>query len=220
MAAHTRRMTPHHARRTAPSIGIGTLLAILALAAPMTALAADVTVETIPGAGWILAPDNTAGGSARIVEGPGADVESRGSVELTTAASTDFAGIGRALLQPLSSLTGGGFRTYVTGDTGNPVAEAASLRFGMNRLGLTEFTTMSVEPSVIGTVTAGGWQDWALTDTTLVWQTNATGGFCLITGPCTFAAFKAQYPAAAMIGVQAAIGTGSRPIRRTWTVSP
>ena len=41
-----------------------------------------------------------------------------------------------------------------------------------------------------------------------MWQTNATGGFCLITGPCTFAAFKAQYPAAAMIGVQAAIGTG------------
>jgi hypothetical protein len=201
-------MATHRERRTAPSVVIGTLLAIIALAAPATALAADVTVETIPGAGWIPAPDNTAGGSARIVEGPGADVESRGSVELTTAASTDFAGIGRALLQPLSALTGGGWSTYVTGDSGSPVSEAASLRFGMNRLGLTEFTTMTVDPSNNGTVTAGGWQDWTLTDATLVWQTNATGGFCLIASPCTFAAFKAQYPAAAMIGVQAAIGTG------------
>ena len=42
----------------------------------------------------------------------------------------------------------------------------------------------------------------------MVWQTNATGGFCLIASPCQFAAFKAQYPAAAMIGLQAAIGTG------------
>ena len=78
----------------------------------------------------------------------------------------------------------------------------------MNRLGLSEFTTMSVEASNNGTVTAGSWQDWTLTDTTMVWQTNATGGFCLIASPCQFSAFKAQYPAAVMIGVQAAIGTG------------
>ena len=103
-------MATHRERRTVPFIGIATLLAALTLAVPAMVLAADFTVETIPGAGWILGPDNTAGGSARIVEGPGADVESRGSVELTTAASSDFAGIGRPLLQPLSAsrVVGGG----------------------------------------------------------------------------------------------------------------
>ena len=84
LARRIERWPPISAEPHRPS-AFGTLLAILALAAPTTALAADFTVETIPGAGWVQGPDNTAGLAARLVEGPGADIEGTGSVELATA---------------------------------------------------------------------------------------------------------------------------------------
>ena len=198
-------MATHHERRTAPSIGIGILLAILVLAAPSTALAADFTVDTIPGAGWIQAPENTL--PARLVEGPGADIEGQGSVELSMAATADFVGIGRAILQPLSALTGGSWRTFVTGDSGTIASEPASLRFAMFRDGLAEFTTLVVERVYNATVSPDVWQTTTLSDSTVVWQTNGTGSFCNAFPFCTFAQFKAQYPNANITGLQAAIGT-------------
>jgi hypothetical protein len=198
-------MVSHHAGRTAPLIGIGTLLAILALAAPTIALAANVTVTTIPGGGWIQAPENTL--PARLVEGPGADIEGQGSVELSMAATSDFVGIGRAVVQPLSDLTGGSWRTYATGDSGTIASEPASLRFAMFRDGLADFTTMVVERVYNATVSPDVWQTTTLSDTTVVWQTNGTGGFCNVFPFCTFAQFKAQYPDANITGLQVAIGT-------------
>lgn len=189
--------------------GAGLVLAILALAAPALVAAATVTVNAIPGGGWIQGPDNTGGLAAEIavspVAGPGND-----SVKLTTAtADTDFVGIGRVIAAPLSDITGGSWRTFVTGDSGLLVAEPASMRFGMYRLGGTsEFTTMSVERVYSATVTAGVWQTTTLADDTNVYQTNAAGAFCLVAAPCTFAQFKAQYPDATVLGLQVAIGTG------------
>ena len=125
----------------------------------------------------------------------------------------NFAGIGRPIAQPLADVTGASWRTYVTGDTGSLDAEAPSLRFGGYRLGGTsEFTTVSVEPGRNGTVAAGVWQTTTLTGSSEVWQTNATGGFCVQADPCTFAEFKTQYPNANLLGIQIAIGTAVEAI--------
>ncbi len=190
----------------------GLVLAMLALAAPPLVAAASVTVNAIPGGGWVQGPDNTAGRAAVIATSPVAGLGTS-SVELTTAtADTDFVGIGRAVPGPLSDVTGGSWMTYVTGTSGLLNGEPASLKFGMYRLGgLSEFTTMSVERVYSATVTAGVWQTTTLSDTTMVYQTNAAGNFCLVAAPCTFAAFKTQYPNAAVLGLQVAIGKGIPP---------
>ena len=188
-------------RMRSGTAGAGLVLAILALAAPAIVAAANVTVPAIPGAGWIQGPDNSGGLAAEIAVSPVAGLGDD-SVKLTTeAADTDFVGIGRVVASPLSDITGGSWMTYVTGDSGLLVAEPASMRFGMYRLGGTsEFTTMSVERVYSATVTAGVWQTTTLADSTNVYQTNTAGGFCLVAAPCTFAQFKAQYPDAAVLG--------------------
>ncbi|MFL5668497.1 MAG: hypothetical protein ACJ77U_03840, partial [Chloroflexota bacterium] len=186
----------------------GVVLGILALAVPSLVAAADITVSAIPGAGWIQAPDNTAGRTAVIATSPVAGLGTS-SVKLTTTANTDFVGIGRPIVQPLSDVTAGSWMTYVTGDTGNPTAEPAALKFGMNRLGASEFTTLVVERFRNGTVTPGTWQTTTLSGTSVVWQSNQTGAFCVQATPCTLAEFKTQYPNALMIGLQVAVGTGT-----------
>jgi hypothetical protein len=198
----------HSSRTRGAGIGVATLVAIVALLVPTIALAATVTVTAIPGKGWIQGPDNNAA-DAVIAKSPVAGL-GKDSVKLVQAADSDFVGIGRPIVAPLSDLTAGSWRTYVTGDTGTPASETATLRFGMYRLGgLSGFTTMSVAPADNGTVTAGAWQTWSLSDTTVVWQTTDDGGFCIITAPCTFADFKTKYPDANLLGLQVAIGTGT-----------
>ena len=198
-------------RRTLTGAALSGVLVAVALTLPALVLAANITVTTIPGQGWIQAPDNTAGRSAVIVAGPAGGLGT-GSVELTSTASSDFVGIGRQTLGSLSGITGGSWMTFATGATGNPVSEPASLRFGMFRDGLSEFTTVSIELSNNGGVTPGVWQTTTWNDQSIVWQTNPTGNFCLITSPCTLAAFKTQYPNANGIGLQVAIGTGVPPV--------
>ena len=73
--------------------------------------------------------------------------------------------------------------------------------------GLSEFTTLSVERYLNATVTPDVWQTTTLDDEATVWQTNEDGDFCTQGDECTFAEFKAEYPDAAMIGLQVAIGT-------------
>ncbi len=195
------------------------MVAVVSVAA-MTALAPGVlaqgttVVTAIPGGGWIQSPDNTAGGTAQIVEGPaGPGLLGNGSLELTTAANSDFAGVAHPFLPagiPYGDLIGGSWRTLVTGATGTPGPEAASLRLAGFQAGFSVFTTLTVERLNNTTVTPNVWQETALADDTLVWQTTDSGdGFCLQTGPlCTFAQFKAQYPTGRFTAVQVAIGTG------------
>ena len=111
---------------------------------------------------------------------------------------------------PYGDLIGGSWRTFVTGATGTPGPEAASLRLAGFQAGFSVFTTLTVERLNNTTVTPNVWQETALADDTLVWQTTDSGdGFCLQTGPlCTFAQFKAQYPTGRFTAVQVAIGTG------------
>jgi hypothetical protein len=190
---------------------VGVPISALALLVPSIALAATVTVPAIPGGGWVKSTDNTAGGTVAVAKSPaGGGGLGTSSLKMTTAATADYAGIGRLQGGPLSDVTGGSFMTFVTGATGTPVAETAALRIAMYRIaGANEFTTLSVAPADNITVTAGTWQTTTLSDTTVVWQTNQTGAFCVITSPCQFSAFKAQYQAAHLIGVQIAIGTGT-----------
>ena len=68
----------------------------------------------------------------------------------------------------------------MAGDSGLVNAEPASLKFGMNRLGTSEFTTLVVERFYNATVTPGTGQTTTLDDDTVARQTNTTDGFCLV----------------------------------------
>ena len=186
------------------------LVAMLAIA-PAVLAQGTVVVTTIPGEGWFQSPDNTAGGNAQIVDGPaGAGILGTGSLALRVAANTDFAGVAFPLLPlgvPYSDLTGGAWRTFVTGATGVP-EEAAALKLPGFQTGISAFTTLVVERFRNGTVTPNVWQQTALGDSTVVWQTNTGDAFCVQATPCTFAQFKAQYPNGRFSAVQVAIGTG------------
>ena len=61
----------HSSRNRVSGIGLAVALAIVALVVPTIALAATITVDSIPGDGWVNSPDNTGGGSVDIVESPG-----------------------------------------------------------------------------------------------------------------------------------------------------
>ena len=201
-----------------PHVRAALMLAVVSLAA-MTALAPGVlaqgttVVTAIPGGGWIQSPDNTAGGTAQIIEGPaGPGLLGNGSLELITAANSDFAGVAHPFLPagiPYADLTGGSWLTFVTGATGSPASEAASLRLSGFQAGFSVFTTLTVERVYNGTTTPNTWQETVLADDTLVWQTTNNGdGFCLQPAPCMFVDFKAQYPTGRFTAVQVAIGSG------------
>ena len=204
------------ATRRLPRFRVVAMMATVSVAA-MTALAPGVlaqgttVVTAIPGGGWIQSPDNTAGGTAQIVEGPaGPGILGLGSLALTVAANTDFAGVANPILPlgiPFSDLIAGSWRTFVTGATGVP-EEAAALKLPAFQSGISDFTTLVVERFRNGTVTPNIWQETALADDTVVWQTNTADGFCIQATPCDFAAFKAAYQNGRFIGAQVAIGTG------------
>ena len=166
-------------------VSLGVPIAALALLVPSIALAATVKVPAIPGGGWVTSTDNTAGGTVAVAKSPaGAGGLGTSSLKLTTAATSDYAGIGRLEAAPLSDLTGGSWMTFITGSTGFPITEAPSLRIAMYRLaGLNEFTTLSLERGQNATVTAGAWQTTPISDQMMVWQTNQTGSFCLDVTP-------------------------------------
>ena len=98
--------SPQSQIRRAPPVRAAVVLAVLTLVA-MMALApgvmagGTVVVTTIPGGGWINSPDNTGGGSTSLVAGPGPGTLGTGSLQLTTAAMSDFAGLAHPfLVQP------------------------------------------------------------------------------------------------------------------------
>ena len=211
------RPRPHV--RVAGSLAVVIVLAAAALAPAVLGGGGTVVVTTIPGGGWIQSPDNTAGGTAALVAGPAAGRLGNGSLELTVAANTDFAGVEHPYLAgiPFADLTAASWRTFVTGATGNPDAEPASLRFTGYQDGVfpfTGFTTLVVELVYNDGVTPNVWQDTAVGDPTTVWQTNPDDGFCQVAAlsRCTLAEFKAEYPDARFFGIQVGIGTGIPPV--------
>ena len=187
-----------------PHVRAALMLAVVSLAA-MTALAPGVlaqgttVVTAIPGGGWIQSPDNTAGGTAQIIEGPaGPGLLGNGSLELITAANSDFAGVAHPFLPagiPYADLTGGSWLTFVTGATGTPASEAASLRLSGFQAGFSVFTTLTVERVYNETTTPNTWQETVLADDTLVWQTTDSGdGFCLQPAPVHVRRFQGAIP--------------------------
>jgi hypothetical protein len=184
--------------------GAGVLVAALALLIPSIALAAT-TVPTIPGAGWIQSPENTA--NATIAAAPAGGLGTSALKFVTTGTSSKVA-VARPFVGPLSGLSGASWKTYATGTSSSLAAEPPSLRFTMYRLGGTsEFTSMIVERTYNGGVTATTWQTTTLGPSTVVWQSTGPG-FCDQTTRCTFAEFKAQYPDATLVGLQVAVGSG------------
>ena len=174
-------------------------------------------VTAFPGGGWIVSTDNTPGGSVELVPFTEPGTLGNGAIELTTAATADFAGVADPFFPvgiPYADLTTVEWRTFVSGDTGTPSGEAASLRLSGYQDGFSVFTTMTAELTLNGGATPDVWQDNTLSDTTTVWQTTDSGdGFCLQTGPgCTFADFKDEYPDGRFSAVQVAIGTGVPPV--------
>ena len=209
-------MGNHRSRRTLGSVSLASALVTVLLVAPIGVLAASFVVTSIPGAGWIQGPDNSAGLSAVIVESPAAGLGTD-SVELTTTSTPAFVGIGRPLLGNLADLEGGSWMTYVTTDQRRRCCVAPDRDVpARRRVGVHDAVrgaiprTARLRPDV--------WQTTTLDDETVVWQTNTAGSFCTQGDECTFAEFKAQYPNANTIGLQVAIGTEpSRRPRRTLT---
>lgn len=209
---HSQAVRVRHIHAAA-MLAVVSLIAMAAIA-PRALAQGTVVVTAIPGGGWIQSLDNTAGGSTQLVTGPGPGTLGTGSLALTIATNTDLAGVEHPFLPagiPFSDLTGGSWRTFVTGETGNPDAEPASLRFTGYQDGVfpfNGFTTLVVELVYNGGATPDVWQDTALGVGTTVWQTNTDDGFCTDTTFCTFAEFKAAYATARFFGVQVSIGTG------------
>ena len=203
---------PRHCSSAAALLTVLTLAAITALAPAVLAGGTTIVVTTLPGGGWVSSIDNTAGGSAELVPFTEPGTLGNGALALTTAAMADSAAVAHPLAVagiPASDVTAS-WRTFVTGDTGNPDSEAASLRFTGYQNGLSTFTTLVVELVYNGGVTADVWQDTALTDETVVWQTTNNGdNLCLNAVPfCTFAEYKEHYQNARFIAVQVGVGSG------------
>src|SRR4029450_11648899 len=70
--------------------------------------------------------------------------------------------------------------------------------------------TLNLEGSNQGIVAANIWQTWALSATSMVWQSNTSDdpGFCPQASPCTLAAFAARYPNGAWGQIQLGLGAG------------
>ncbi len=202
-----RSHSPRHPRTQAAAVlTILSLAAITALAPAVLAGGTTTLVTTIPGGGWIQSFDNTPGGSAQLVAGPGPGTLGNGSLQLTTAATADFAGVTHALGIPYSDLTAGAWRTFVTTSV---ATDAPSLRLtGYREGGISGFTTLTVELVYNGGVMPNVWQDNVLDDETIVWQTTDDGGFCNNSTFCTFGEFKQQYPDGRFTFLTVAIGTG------------
>jgi hypothetical protein len=198
-------------RRTrvqAAMLATAAMLTVMVLA-PNAMAQGTIVVTSIPGEGWFESPDNTAGGPVELVTGPGPGTLGTGSLALSVAANTDFAGVVFPFLPlgvPFEDLTGGAWRTFVTGAAGIP-EEAAALKLAGFQTGLSAFTTLVVEVMRNGTVTPNVWQETTLGDTTVVWQTNDDDGFCIQADPCTFAEFKNEYPSGRFTNAQVALGT-------------
>jgi len=197
-----------NSRNRVSGIGLAVALAIVALVVPTIALAATITVDSIPGDGWVNSPDNTGGGSVEIVDSPEAGLGDQ-SLALTVASDADAAGIARPIVAPLSDLESGSWMTYVTGDSGQTVSEPASLKFAIYREGGVDgFTSMVVELAYNGGVTEDAWQTTDLDADATVWQTTDDNGFCNQDTRCLFSEFKTQYPDAVIAGLTVGIGTG------------
>jgi hypothetical protein len=191
----------------------------LGAAGAQAAPGANVIDHLVPAAdadagnGWASDPSNPGGnGVEQLVEGPGTPPSGRGSIELTTPSSADRAQIhtnpAGLAPSPWASLVGASFSTF-TFDTVNTGASLSTLRFAGFQNGATGFTTLTFAPSGNGVPVVGQWQDWTLGDTSQVFQSNQTDGFCTQAAPCTFAQFVQQYPSGVWGQVQLGLGSGA-----------
>lgn len=214
----------------------GALAFVLALSSSVDAATVVVTslvgpLQAAAGNGWAIHPDQTAGGSEKFVLGPATPPAGRGSLELSVASSSDRAlvftvprpgtgatppgNVGPITPIPWLGLSGSSYSTFTTA-TSNTASSVVVLKFvgyqvynPTNPLLSTGFTTLNFEPSRQGTVTANQWQKWTVSPTSTVWQSNATGNFCVQATPCTLAQFAAHYPTGAWGQVQLGIGAGA-----------
>ena len=211
----------------------GALAVAVALAPGASAATVTITelvgvVQAAAGNGWAAHPDQTAGGTEEFVDGPGTPPAGDGSLQLSVADGTDRAliftvpspgtgatapgDLGPIDPTPWSGLSGSSYSTYTTATTSIP-SSVVTMRFvgyqdfnTNNPLLSTGFTTLNFEPINNGTVLANQWQKWNVSDSSMVWQSNATGSFCVQAAPCALSAFAAQYPNGAWGQVQLGIG--------------
>lgn len=212
----------------------GALAAFLAFsfsagAAPVVVTSLVGPLQAAAGQGWAKHPDQSAGGSEAFVEGPATPPAGRGSLKMSVAASTDRALIftvpnpgtgatapgdeGPIKPVPWAELGGSSYSTYTTATT-DTATSVTVLKFvgyqdfnSNNPLLSTGFTTLNFEPSLQGPVNANSWQTWTASGTSTVWQSNATGNFCVQATPCTLTEFAAHYSDGAWGQVQIGLGT-------------
>jgi len=213
---------------------VGGLLAVALTVGPALTASAVVIdsfvgpLQAAAGLGWAPHLDQTAGGAEGFVEGPSTPPSGHGSLALTTAADTDRAliftvpkpgggspppDIDAIVPTPWANLSGS-FSTYITDDV-SPFAIPGLRIVGYqvydsaNPALSTGFTTLNFEGYYQPTApVANTWQTWTLGPTSMVWQSNTTGGICQPAAPCTLAQFAAQYPQGAWGPIQVGIGVG------------
>jgi hypothetical protein len=216
----------------------GVLAAVTVLLLPPAAGAVVVDGFVTPaqaeaGEGWAIHADHTAGGSARLVEGPLTPPSSPGSLELSVATTADEAlvftvpkpgaaptpppGLGAITPTPWGNLNGS-FSTF-TANTTSPSAAIPVLRIvgyqqfnSVDSLLADGFTTLTFEGSDQASLAAANtWQTWTLVPDSRVWQSNQTDdpGFCPQATPCTLSEFVARYPDGAWGQVQVGLGAGA-----------
>ena len=159
---------PRRLRAHVPSaLTVLSLAALTALAPAVLAGGTTIVVTALPGGGWIVSTDNTPGGSVELVPFTEPGTLGNGAIELTTAATADFAGVADPFFPvgiPYADLTTVEWRTFVSGDTGTPSGEAASLRLSGYQDGFSVFTTVTAELTLNGGATPDVWQDNTLSD--------------------------------------------------------
>lgn len=184
--------------------------------------------QAVAGNGWAVHPDQ-AGGTEEFVDGPSTPPAGTGSLQFSVPDGTSRAliftvanpgtgatapgDIGPITPVPWSDLSGSSYSTYTSATT-NVASSLVTVRFvgyqdynTNNPLLSTGFTTLAFEPVYqAATVQANQWQQWTIDDTSVVWQTNATGNFCVQAVRCTLADFFAQYPNGAWGQIQLGIG--------------
>lgn len=174
---------------------------------------ADATVVTsLTDGQYAVESSTTAGGSVRMVEGPGTPPSGRGSIELGVTGTPDRALVGNSIASPTQyrPWNGLGTLTYSTYTTSASPSAAPALKFtGYHDMALAPalFTTLNFVPLQNGTVVPNTWQTWTVTASSLVWQSNGTGGVCPQVTPCTLAVFMAKYPNGAWYRTQLGLGT-------------
>lgn len=163
---------------------------------------AVITVNTASSNGWVLASENTAGGSGAFVHGPGTPPLGSGSARLQvpTAANGYILareGFGGTRLDQITSLSYSTYRTS-SGDPAQAPSFFLTVDADVTDANTTFTGRLTFEPYHTETVNTGVWQTWNPFEATGNWwfsnSTLATTSGCTMATPCSLEEVLTAFP--------------------------